>query len=109
MAKRRRRKKRKRRRRPSRTRSHTPGRGLGQRRAARSDPWEHLGLVAEHHRRLVAAVEAHKAELRAACGQVRAQGATLGGIAAVVGVSPQAVHKYWLPRPEKQNHPSGTL
>ncbi|MDE0288480.1 MAG: hypothetical protein OXM88_14935 [bacterium] len=72
---------------------------MGQYRPARSDPWEHLRQAAVDHRRLVAAVEAHKPELRAACEQVRAQGATLGQIAAVVGVSPQAVHKYWLPRP----------
>ena len=47
--------------------------------------------------RLVAAVEAHKPELRAACGHLREEGATVGQIAAVVGVSAQAVHKYWLP------------
>ncbi|MDE0169816.1 MAG: hypothetical protein OXS29_09905 [bacterium] len=95
MARRRRRKKG--RRRPSRSRSQTAKRAVGQHRPARSDPWEHLRQVAEDHSRLVAAVEAHKPELRAACGQLRAQGATLGQIAAVVGVSPQAVHKYWLP------------
>ncbi|MDE0168471.1 MAG: hypothetical protein OXS29_17265 [bacterium] len=72
---------------------------MDQYRPARSDPWEHLRQVVVDHRRLVGAVEAHKPELRAACGQLRAQGATLGEIAAVVGVSPQAVHKYWLPRP----------
>ena len=91
MAKRRKRKKR--RRRPSRTRSHTASharsRVEGQRRAARSDPWELLRQVVEHHQKLVAAVEAHKPQLRAACNQVRAQSATLGGIAAVVRVSPK--------------------
>ena len=73
---------------------------MAQHRAAPpSDPWDHLRQVAENHKRLVAAIEAHKLELRAACGQLRAQGATLGEIAAVMGVSPQAIHKYWLPRP----------
>ena len=45
-------------RRPSRTRSHTASLVAGG--AARSDPWEHLRQVVERHRRLVAAVEAHK-------------------------------------------------
>ena len=93
----RRRRNRKGRRRPSRSRSRTPSRAVGQHRTAGSDPWERLRQIVEDHRRLVAAVEAHKAELRAACGHLRQEGATLSQIAAVLGISPQAVHKYWLP------------
>ena len=72
--------------------------------ASYHSPWVRAPRIAERRRQQQAALGDTNRELRAVCTELRNTGATLRQIGNLIGVSPQAVHSYWLTRTPTEPH-----
>ena len=81
-----------------RNRSRTRRRTASTKQVPKRCPIEQVQHIADRRRKTLAALGRIETDLREACDLARAHGATLRQLGDRMGVSPQAVHRYWTSR-----------